>query len=89
MKHGKQLANEIAAKLALASDFAPFPISLAGPVIRSSQQLAYGGPSEWWKNKGTNLLDLGTTLLGPAKGAAKGAAAIGYEGVKTLAGPFR
>lgn len=83
-----QVGHEVASDIAFLSDFAPFPVSLAGPIIRSGQQIAYGGPSEWWKNKGTNLLDIGSTLLGPAKGAAKGAAAIGYEGVKALAGPF-
>lgn len=83
-----QVGHEVASDIAFLSDFAPFPVSLAGPIIRSGQQFAYGGPSEWWKNKGTNLLDIGSTLLGPAKGAAKGAAAIGYEGIKALAGPF-
>lgn len=36
------LANEIAGKVAGASDFAPFPLSIAGPIIRSGQK-AYAG----------------------------------------------
>ena len=37
---GQAIANEIAGKAAFASDFAPFPISLAGPTIRAAQKWA-------------------------------------------------
>lgn len=36
------LAHEVAGKAAAAADFAPFPASLAGPVIRTGQKLAAG-----------------------------------------------
>lgn len=36
--------NEVAGKVAAASDFAPFPFSLAGPAIRTTQKLAADKP---------------------------------------------
>lgn len=36
------LAHEVAGKAAAAADFAPFPASLAGPVIRTGQKIAAG-----------------------------------------------
>lgn len=82
---GKAWANDIAAKLAFASDFAPVPFSVIGPVIRLNQT-TWNEPDkvtdpDTWRDFG---VDLGTSVLGQAKGAAK----AGYEGVKHLAGPI-
>ena len=41
---GQAIANEIAGKAAFASDFAPLPISLAGPTIRAAQKWAADEP---------------------------------------------
>lgn len=73
--------NEAAAKAAFATDFAPFPVSLIGPTIRYAQRA--GNEDEWVPDAAT-IADFGTSLLGPAKGAAK----AGYEGVKRAAGPL-
>lgn len=73
--------NEAAAKVAFASDFAPFPVSLIGPTIRYAQKA--GNEDEWLPDLET-ITDFGTSMLGPAKGAAK----AGYEGIKQSAGPL-
>lgn len=86
MTHGEQIGHELAAKSAFISDFLPFPASLIGPATRIAQQSIYGGPKEVKEHLGENLLDIGTSLLGPVKGVTKGAIGAGYEGVKALAG---
>lgn len=77
--------NEAAAKLAFASDFAPVPFSVLGPIIRLNQT-TWNEPDKvtdpaTWRDFG---VDLGTSILGPAKGAAK----AGFEGIKHSAGPL-
>lgn len=79
---GKAVANDIAAKLAFASDFAPFPWSLTGPVVRTAQIGLNEGPSGLYDNLGSIGFDFGSSLLGPAKGAAK----TGFESIKKLSG---
>lgn len=81
---GKAWANEAAAKLAFATDFTPFPFSMIGPVIRLNQT-TWNEPDKvtdpnTWRDFG---VDLGTSVMGQAKGAAK----AGYEGVKQAVGP--
>lgn len=76
--------NEAAAKLAFASDFTPFPISMVGPVIRLNQK-TWNEPDkitefDTWRDFG---VDLGTSVLGQARGAAQ----AGYDGIKNVVGP--
>ena len=53
------IVNELAGKAAVASDFAPFPWSIAGPVIRTGQK-AYAGKD--WLTPGT-LADIGGAII--------------------------
>lgn len=84
-KYGTALANEVAAKLGFLTDFSPFPVSMLGPVVRLNQT-TWNEPDKvtdfaTWRDF---VLDLGTSMLGPANGFAK----AGYDGVKNLAGPL-
>ena len=75
------LANEVAAKLGFISDFTPPPFSYAGPAIRYFQR---GLNEDKWDPTDTEVLvDVGTSVFGPAKGAAQ----TGYRAVKLAAGP--
>jgi len=78
-KTNEAILEDIAAKTAFASDFMPFPVSLYGPVVRTAQTAM----NDMSLSKVPLIaLDFGTSLLGPAKGAAKSA----ITGVKTIAG---
>lgn len=77
----KALANEVAAKLGFISDFTPPPFSYAGPAIRYVQR---GLNEDKWDPTDVEVLaDVGTSVFGPAKGAAK----TGYQAAKQAAGP--
>lgn len=79
---GKALANEVAAKLGFISDFTPPPFSYAGPAIRYFQR---GLNEDKWNPLDVEVIaDVGTSLFGPAKGAAK----TGYQAAKQAAGPL-
>lgn len=76
----KALANEVAAKLGFISDFTPPPFSYAGPAIRYVQR---GLNEDNWDPTDVEVLaDFGTSVFGPAKGAAK----TGYRAIKEAAG---
>lgn len=78
----KALANEVAAKLGFISDFTPPPFSYAGPAIRYFQR---GLNEDKWDPTDVEVLaDVGTSVFGPAKGAAK----TGYQAAKEAAGPL-
>ena len=80
--NAKALANEIAAKLGFFSDFSTPPFSYAGPIIRYFQR---GLNEDKWNPIDVEVLaDVGTSVFGPAKGAAKN----GYQAAKQVAGPF-
>ena len=79
-KPGTALANEVAAKLGFIFDFTPPPYSLVGPAIRYLQR---GINEDKWNPDTEVFVDLGTSMLGPAKGAAK----TGYQAAKQIAGP--
>lgn len=80
--NAKALANEVAAKLGFISDFTPPPFSYAGPTIRYFQR---GLNEDKWNPLDVEVLaDVGTSLFGPAKGAAKN----GYQAAKQVAGPL-
>jgi hypothetical protein len=77
----KALANEVAAKLGFISDFTPPPFSYAGPAIRYFQR---GLNEDKWDPTDVEVLaDVGTSVFGPAKGAAK----TGYQVAREVAGP--
>ena len=78
----RALANEVAAKLGFISDFTPPPFSWAGPTIRYFQR---GFNEDKWDPTDVEILaDVGTSVFGPAKGAAK----TGYHAAKEAAGPL-
>lgn len=77
----KAIANEVAAKLGFISDFTPPPFSYAGPTIRYFQRGL--NEDKWDPTDAEVLVDVGTSLFGPAKGAAK----TGYQAVKQASGP--
>ena len=78
----KAIANEVAAKLGFISDFTPPPVSWAGPTIRYFQR---GFNEDKWDPTDVEILaDVGTSVFGPAKGAAK----TGYQAAKEAAGPL-
>ena len=80
--NAKALANEVAAKLGFISDFTPPPFSYAGPTIRYFQR---GLNEDKWNPLDVEVLaDVGTSVFGPAKGAAKN----GYQAAKQVAGPL-
>ena len=78
----RALANEVAAKLGFISDFTPPPFSWAGPAIRYFQR---GLNEDKWDPTDVEILaDVGTSVFGPAKGAAK----TGYHAAREAAGPL-
>ena len=80
--NAKALANEVAAKLGFMSDFTPPPFSWAGPAIRYFQR---GFNEDKWDPTDVEVLaDVGTSVFGPAKGAAK----TGYQAAKEASGPL-
>lgn len=72
------MRENILDKVGKASDFLPFPVSLAGPAIRTYQDIRSDKPMSV---VGT-LADWGTSLAGPAKGAAK----AGFSATRQMLG---